>query len=235
VDRAPDISPDGSRIAYVSEQNGRYGLWVMNSDGTNAVQLPYVGNAGAPAWSPDSTRIAFGGDEPDWWEIWVIDADGSNPRRLTTHAEPAGTPNWSPDGQRIIYQISTVSWRELYTVNPDGTEQQPFLAATSPSHHDPVWSPDGTQLATLRYVVGSSGPHELWLMDADGTNGRLLVAPITSWMLNNIAWSADSNWLVFAKDGQIWRVRRDGEGLAMVEVGAGWEPSTNGRTFSYAD
>jgi uncharacterized protein YegL len=227
-DRWPTLSPDGSRIAYVSFRDNHYTLWVMNSDGTNPRQLPVSGDTQAPQWSPDGTRIAFGNNSVDWWEIWVINADGSNLRLLTTHWPAAGLPSWSPDGLKIVYAIEpSVARFDLYTVNSDGTNQALLLSSGSGfSNHVAAWSPDGTQIATLHWPAGGSGPGSLWLMSADGSSGQALVSNIDS-SVQNISWTSDGNWLVFGKDNHIWRVARNGTDLTQITSSTGWEPSTN--------
>jgi Tol biopolymer transport system component len=97
ADLDPAFSPDGRRVAFVSERGGMRDLWVSNSDGTAARQLatlrPDV--AARPCWSPDGTRLAFHGGG-----IHVVAADGGTPRRMTQDGE---TPSWSSDAQWIYY------------------------------------------------------------------------------------------------------------------------------------
>jgi TolB protein len=61
-DRCPMWSPDGRRIAFVSDHYGHEEVWVIDADGTDAQRLTV--NGGVPGWSPDGERIAFCRGEP---------------------------------------------------------------------------------------------------------------------------------------------------------------------------
>ncbi len=82
-------------IAFVSDRDGDYDLFIMDADGSNQTQLTNNSSDDwSPAWSPDGRRIAF------YWfrdvdaEIFVMDADGSNQTQLTI--EGASHPDWCP-------------------------------------------------------------------------------------------------------------------------------------------
>lgn len=89
--RGPAWSPDGTKIAFVSNRSGDFELYVMNSDGTGVTPLN-VGSVSydiRPAWSPDGTKIVFGNGE-----IYVMNADGSGVTRLTNNTWYDGEPAW---------------------------------------------------------------------------------------------------------------------------------------------
>ena len=97
-DQSPSWSPDGKRIAFVSERNDRdwnRQIYVMDADGGNQRSLTNnLHYDGTPSWSPDGKRIAFSSSRDGNREIYVMDANGGNPRNLTKHGGYDGDPAW---------------------------------------------------------------------------------------------------------------------------------------------
>ena len=91
-------SPDGKRIAYVSNQHGNLELYTMKSDGSDQLRLTRNDRRDIhPVWSPNGKRIAFvsyseSGDEGG--EIFSMDSDGSNQKRLTNSPSDDTSPFW---------------------------------------------------------------------------------------------------------------------------------------------
>lgn len=87
-DTAPDASPDGSWVAFTSNRDGNWEVYLVSTAGGDPIRLTFEnGNDGQPTWSPDSRSIAFASDRGGRWAIWVMNADGSNQRLLL---EPEG-------------------------------------------------------------------------------------------------------------------------------------------------
>jgi len=84
-DRAPDFSPDGSMLSYMSTQNGNWDIYIVSVSGGTPRQLTTnASNDGLPAWSPDGTKIAYVSDSGGSWAINVIDVSGGAPLKVTS-------------------------------------------------------------------------------------------------------------------------------------------------------
>lgn len=119
IEREPSVSPDGTRVAYISDResgDGDVDLWVADlSSGARRVQRSRVtrtrGREAFPAWSPDGTRIAYFAQREGSGSVWVATieppATGNASPRPRPAAQPVlvsrrgGAPAWSPNGKRI--------------------------------------------------------------------------------------------------------------------------------------
>jgi len=84
LDALANWSPDGSKIAFDTDRDGNFEVYLMNPDGTGLVDLTNSGtNEAFPAWSPDGSKIAFGTDRDGNDEVYVMNADGTGSVNLT--------------------------------------------------------------------------------------------------------------------------------------------------------
>jgi Flp pilus assembly protein TadD len=80
-DTAPAAS--GSQVAFMSNRDGNWEIYVVNRDGTGLRRLTRsAANDGLPTWSPDGETLAFVSDEGGIWAVWAVDADGASRRKL---------------------------------------------------------------------------------------------------------------------------------------------------------
>lgn len=181
-------SPDGSMIAFNSTRSGSDQIWRRNVDsgswGYNLTQLtedtPHKRVNNFIAWSPDGRWIAFEADrDRDDPEIYLANAvDGSNQQRLTFTRALDEVPSWSPDGSRILFSSDRhdepqSGTYDIYIMNRDGSGQR-RLTHTPGAASYPSMSADGATIA-YSYQVGEDSPAQIWLMNADGSNPRLLI------------------------------------------------------------
>jgi len=90
-DTAPALSPDGSKIAFMSRREGQWDIYIVNADGSNLQRLTTdEADDGLPAWSPDGNAVAFVSKRGGPWAIWAMTPDGAGKRQLFTME---GTPD----------------------------------------------------------------------------------------------------------------------------------------------
>jgi Tol biopolymer transport system component len=180
-------SPDGRQIAFHSNRDGNFEIYVMDADGSNPTRVTvYPGVDQYPDWSPDGHRIVFRRDV----DIWVIDLrdlsdDGDAAAHRLTDAPPLNQmPAWSPNGQRIAFMSTRAGYCAVFLMNADGTDQRnltPKDAAGSDAEfcsRAPAWSPSGRQIYFTSFRRETQGDTEIFVMDADGRNVTRLTASI---------------------------------------------------------
>ena len=157
------------KIAFASDRDGNFEIYVMNPDGGGLTRL--TENAAEdthPTWSPDGTRIAFVSSRDGNKEIYVIGADGSGLTRLTNNTAEDIEPAWSPS--LTNQQIAFVSHRdgndEVYVMAADGSGQT-NLTQNGADDNGPTYAPSGTLLAFASNRDGDK--FEIYRMASDGT------------------------------------------------------------------
>jgi len=209
-DGSPTFSPDGKRIAFMSQRAGGFEIFVMNADGSDQKQLTHFTEQGrgalAPAWSPDGKRIAFATRIPPI-NIYVINVDGTGARRVSD--EGGGTnPAWSPDGRKIAFTSRRGGKPDIYVMDADGKNMRQ-LTSNDAIDRMPAWSPDGKLIA---FDSDREGEAKIYVMDADGSNQhRISSQPGAD---AHPSWSPDGKQIVFHKTvlghGQVYVMDADG-------------------------
>lgn len=209
-DFLPIVSPDMSKIAFVSRRDGTARIYVMNANGTS--QQPVTADANDLAyeskfsWSPDGAKLAFVKYINFVPQISVINIDGSNETARTNSDKDNDWPAWSPDGTKIAFtrrgdfnnNLQTYT-EDLFLMGADGSDV--VQLTTNLSVSEPAWSPDGGKLVFV--TVGAYNPtferhnSEIRVINADGSNLRQLTNITRS---QNPSWSHDGSKIVFASN-----------------------------------
>ena len=171
----PAWSPDGRRIAFISDRSGTNDLWMMDADGSDQRRLTRnSATESGPVWSPDGRRIAFARRAGEHWsnndDLYVIRSDGTGLRNLT-HGTPPDIykPVWSLDGRHIIFLSEGKGG--IYVINTDGSGKQ-NLTPNRPQVGASDLSPDGRQIL---FGSGKDGISELHVMNRDGSDRHRLI------------------------------------------------------------
>jgi hypothetical protein len=98
----PEASPDGKRVAFMSQRDLNWEIYVVELDSYEVTRLTedVAADDGLPIWSPDGQTIAFASNRDGEWAMWAMDPDGSNPRMLfplggSLHGYVSGAPQSS--------------------------------------------------------------------------------------------------------------------------------------------
>jgi Tol biopolymer transport system component len=191
LDIFPSLSPDGSSIAYSSDQSGSFEIYVKSlAVGGREVQLTSDGQDNLePAWSPDGKSIAYYSRKRGG--IWLVPALGGTATQLT---EFGSRPAWSPDGSQIAFQSDPL--RDLgqtaddaqlpstiWTVPAQGGNPVQITHPGNPheGHGSPAWSPDGNWIA-----FSCSNQAEIWAVPAKGGEPQRLAGIQVAWVYDPV-------------------------------------------------
>ena len=196
-DMLPRWSPDGARIAFISNRDVNSEIYSMNADGSDQINL--TGDAGGDyshAWSPDGSEIAFGTNRTGNNEVFVINAAGTNLRNLS--ADPAADwgPAWSPDGSQIAYGSNRDGNDDVFMMGADGSNPR-NLTDNAAADNLPVWSPDG---ASIAFVSDRDDSTDVFIMTPDGDDVRPIGATIAQ--EGSPTWSPDSAAIAFTRTSE---------------------------------
>ena len=234
-DMQPRFSPDGRRIAFVSDKSGDNNLWVVNADGSNPRQISKgIGDDfRSPEWTPDGQYIVVSRARPfaGLEKLWMYHIDGGTGLELV-----GGTPGlrmlgaaFGPDGRYVWYHQRTGSWqynaqmpqyqlrvydRETGTVTP--------MSARYGSAFRPAISPDGKWLTYASRQDAETGlrirelatGEERWLAFPIQRDDQESAADMD--VLPGYSFTPDSRSVVITYGGGFWRVPIDGTQAARI-------------------
>lgn len=239
-------SPDSHQLAFaVGDYYISSRIYVVDATGRGLHELGAGDLSRAdPAWSPDGRLIAFRGNtrgvSPDALPVdgaigvYVIAPDGTG-QTFVSHLPRAGgapnysgfggpitgaPPSWSPDGHWLTYAYGPTGQHDIAIAAVDGHDERQIVTAGDDDLL-PVFSPDGTQIAFVRFVPEASDPAGLvtaWTVPTFGGTPRSIDGGTTV-EFQPLAWSPDGRQLLtYSPDGKHIRIVPSDGGSSPVVV-----------------
>jgi len=193
----PQLSPDGAKIAYMSDRSGTMEIWVSDQDGRNPLQLSAIGSAGTPRWSPDGQSIAFDAHTKNGVYIYTVTLKEGVPKLLVGDTHENICPSWSPDGKWVYFASSRTGGWQVWKVPAEGGAPS---QVTTAGGHAPFASADGK---FIYYAKTAYANPEIWQVPVEGGTEHLLsplLRPAT-WA----SWSVTNEGIMFAGPSGIGR------------------------------
>jgi len=189
---APAVSPDGSKIAFLSDRDGATDVYVIAADGTGEMRLTSTAEEESqPGWSADGARLVYSVFAEGASRIYSIGLEDRNARLIGT--VPGRAMRVSRDGMRVLSWTGTWAAMRLSESNLDGSGARQ-LTDGSGVVWGARWSPDGKRIAFGD--KDSSGNVHVYAIASDGS-GRELLTRFEAPDLNEQmpAWSPDGSTL----------------------------------------
>ena len=168
-DITPILNQDRTRLAFASDRDGDWDLYVMQ---LQTGEIKQVTNSpqydSSPSWSPDGQWLAFETYVNENLEVAVVNVDSGEVVPLTQDPASDHSPVWAPDGRNVAFISTRGGDSDVWLANLDITSNDRYQNLSNTpfaSENFPLWNRDGSQLlwSSISQTVGFSG---LYLWDA---------------------------------------------------------------------
>lgn len=158
---APSLSPDGQRLAYVSDLTGSREVWILDVNSGSRRQLTFDGGwADAPAWSPDGSQLVYSRTIDGYHALWVHSLDDDSSRPLSEGPADTILPTWKPDGSGVLAASNAGGSWNLWSF---------------PLDRDRPVRVSGGERAVRMQEVGNGGSADRWILFRQGAHPGLRV------------------------------------------------------------
>jgi Tol biopolymer transport system component len=163
------ISPDGTKVAYMSSRTGNAEIWLIDRASGRERQLTNrEAPDWSPNWSPDGREIVFASSTDGPPALWVVTVDGGALRRIGGGEAPMNAPRWSPDPAVIGFLSMVDGEPALFVTDPQGASTRKVLDGVD----DFEWYRDAKHV--VYKAVEPGGAAEMRVANIDTGDSRLV-------------------------------------------------------------
>jgi len=226
-DRYPSFSPDGKKVAFETDREGTWDVFVMNADGSDPRPVTSgPANDRHPSWSPDGRTILFTREFEGTSDIYTVDLAGGKVELFAYFKGDKLFADWHPDGKSVAFTSDSLPDTNIYTIATGGkTADKQWSSAERDVW--PRYSPDGRHVVFFSRRDSAGREDDIYLADTKGGE----VTRLTDYPGNEFcpAWSKDGKLIAFArsdeKTGRMISVI-DRSGKPLFVIGKGFERVT---------
>jgi Tol biopolymer transport system component len=153
---SPTISPDGEKIAYISDADGLYAIYIRNIEGKDKPRKIISSyraqdfeelNLLTPGitWSPDGKQIAISAKAGGEDAIYIYNLKNESYEKMTFGLKAISSVSWSPDGANLCFVASSIEKSDIYLYNFK-TKKHTKITDDVYTESVPIWSPDSKKI-----------------------------------------------------------------------------------------
>ncbi|MCF7805077.1 MAG: biopolymer transporter Tol [Candidatus Marinimicrobia bacterium] len=206
---APSISPDGGRIAILSDRDGYADIYIISTQDGEEIKKIVSGNRtpdfeelkwlqSGITWSPDGERIALTSKAGDRDALHIINVETEEKKSYTLRVPNLFTADWSPDGKKMALVGHDNAQSDIYVYDLQSKE---LTNITNDLYSDtePKWSPDGSKIAFVSDRNGRAQTPNEPMDEFNYTNKDVYVYSIEDQSIERITDSpGDENYPVWS-------------------------------------